>query len=147
MLSLLLSISVAFAAAPLGRTLDGATVDLGGTHAQAIVFWSMDHAESLPAVSRLEAAGVEVVLVSADAASQQAMIRPFLRAHGVEAATIADPTGTLRGRFGVPARGAIVLVDSNGVELVRQVGGGVDVDALCARVPLLSEDRFATTAR
>ena len=82
MLSLLLTVSFAFATAPLGRTIDGAPVDLGGGQPQAIVFWSMDHAETLPAVARLEAAGVEVVLVSSDAASQQAMLRPFLRSHG-----------------------------------------------------------------
>ncbi len=108
MVALLLLARVALAADVEVRDITGRPVEIGG-HAQALVYWTMRDPSALARVAELEARGAEVILVSADAASEHAMLRPFLRARGIEGIVVADPAGQLRGQF-APLPGGQVAV-------------------------------------
>ena len=118
---LLSTVDTASAAEALGRDLAGRPVTLGAASGpQVLVFWSTRCADCLSPVAALQRAGLDVVLVNTDSAGERAAIAPYLRAHGIEAPVIADPTAAVQRRFGIGV--GAVLVDDTGAEALRQVG-------------------------
>lgn len=127
--------SPAEAADMLGRTLNGEQVaaapEIGP---RALVFFSMSDAKGLAQVSELQDVGLDVVLVSRDAASVQSELRGFLARHGVRAPVVSDASGEVARRYGVMASAGVVLVSDSGSVIARSVGARASTEALARAV-------------
>lgn len=118
----------------LGRDQRGALRHLGD--APALVFFSQGCAGCLDSVEVLQAAGLEVLLISEDTATGQSAVGPYLRARGLRAPVVADPDGELRRRFGLPPGPAALLVAESGAVVLRQAAP-LDGEAMaCAAAAL-----------
>ena len=129
--------TLALAASPVARDLAGHPVDLSDA---ALVFWSMSDPAPLRSVAALEDAGLRVVLVNEDAASESSMLRPYARREGLDVPIVPDVEGALLARYH-GANGDVLLVDSDGALLARSPADST------ALVALLAAHRGPTAAR
>ncbi len=128
---LLALLSFAHAADLGARDLSGAPVTL--TRTTAVVYWSMDCAACVAALTTAAGVGLPVVAVSTDPASARARLRPFLASRGLDLTVVADPAGDLRRRLGPPADGQALVVDASGA-VVERVAASDLADRLAVSV-------------
>lgn len=143
-----LFVAAASAAEPLARTVEGEVVALGGgDHAEVFVFTSVRCGACLVRAREFERAGLDVVVVSDDPAGARASLVPALHAAGAHARVVADPTGAVRARLGVPAGDLALVVDPAGRELARSTGTSADDARLVAAARDVGPGVVATTGR
>lgn len=109
----LVLVSAALASDVIGRDLAGGAVVVGAEPTVFLV-WSMDDAASVGDLRALDALRVRVVAVNVDEASRRSEIAPFLRAHGLNVAVLADPAGSVRAQIGAGTGVGAVSVTSEG---------------------------------
>ena len=123
------------AAEVVGRDTVGHLVT-AGRQPEALVFFDVRCSECLGGVPALREAGVDVVLVSEDAAGERSTVAPFLAALGLTGPFIADSDGSIARRFGSSTTPATVLLDRDGGVAMRQ-RRAEDLDALVATAAAL----------
>ncbi len=118
----------------LYRDVSGQTVKLGDR--TLLVPWRIDSAEDLAALRSTAALaseyGVKVVGLNVDAVAERARLLPWLRSHGCEVPTIADPDGALMTQLS--ARPGEVLVFSEGGAVLAHVLARTSTEGIRAQV-------------
>lgn len=105
---MLLFVSAALAAAPIGRDLAGRPVVVG--EETVVVRWSLvDEMAPLEDLARR----ADVVLINTDPLSVRHALVPWLHAHGLDLRVVGDPHGAVADRLGLGAAAA-VRVDPDG---------------------------------
>lgn len=129
---LLAAAFAAHAAAPLAHDTTGRAVVV--TEPTVLVCFSVHTPAPLDAVAELRERGIPVVLVDEDAASETALVRPFLAARGLTLPVVYDPTGELARRFAVPGQHGAAVVDGDLRSLATLPSPAVTVDAVARLV-------------
>ncbi|MFT4621804.1 MAG: hypothetical protein ACI8PZ_000456 [Myxococcota bacterium] len=110
MLTALVALSLVASAQDL-RDVRGANIDLDAVPS-AVVQWSMQCTTCAAEMRDLTNRGIRVVAVSSDPPQRRSQLVPHLRARGVRASVVADPTGAawrlVSGQANLPAGETVV---------------------------------------